>query len=132
MNATDILRKLKFDESKKSLIINATVEYERLLDGANFDREYNPANSATYDFVQVFATSQSELESIITKVFPGGKYDCLFWICYPKGGGKIKSDIKRETVWKAFEIARLRPVAQIAIDETWSALRGRPVEKVGK
>ena len=132
MNTTDILRKLKFDESKKSLIINATVEYERLLAGVNFDKAYNPSNSATYDFVQVFATSQMELESIITQVFPGGKYDCLFWICYPKGGGKIKSDIKRETVWKAFEIARLRPVAQIAIDETWSALRGRPVEKVGK
>ena len=38
--------------------------------------------------------------------FHGGKFDCLFWVCYPKGGGKIKNDIKRETVWKAFEIAR--------------------------
>jgi len=132
MNATEILRKLQFDGSKKSLIINAPVEYERLLAGANFDKEYNPSNSATYDFVQVFATSQSELESIVAKIFTSGKYDCMFWLCYPKGGGKIKSDIKRETAWKAFEIANLRPVSQIAIDETWSALRGRPFEKVGK
>jgi len=132
VNATEIFRKLKFDDSKKSLIINAPVEYERLLTHANFDKEYNPANAATYDFVQIFATSQSELESIVKQVFSAGKYDCLFWICYPKGGGKIKSDIKRETAWKAFEIANLRPVSQIAIDETWSALRGRPFEKIGR
>jgi len=130
--STDILRKLRFDESKKSLIINAPVEYERLLTGTNFDKKYNPSNAATYDFVQIFATSQSELENIVTQVFSSGKYDCLFWICNPKGGGKIKSDNKRETVWKAFGIANLRPVSQIAIDETWSALRGRPFEKVGK
>ena len=132
MNITEILRKLKFDESQKSLIINAPVEYERLLSGVNFNKEYNPSNRATYDFVQIFATSQSELENIVAQVFLSAKYDSLFWICYPKGGSNIKSDIKRETAWKAFEIANLRPVSQIAIDETWSALRGRPFEKVGK
>jgi hypothetical protein len=117
---------------KKSLIINAPAEYEELLDGVNFDKEYNPALAATYDFVQIFATTQSELEKLVDQVCEAGKYDCLFWLCYPKGGGEIKSDVKRETVWKAFEIAALRPVSQIAIDETWSALRGRPSEKVGK
>jgi len=132
MNITDIFKKLKFDNSKKSLIINAPVDFENLLSDVNFDKEYNPSNIATYDFVQIFATSQSELESLVAQVFSSGKYDCLFWLCYPKGGGKIKSDIKRETVWSAFEIANLRPVSQIAIDETWSALRGRPAEKVGK
>ena len=128
----EIFKKLKFDESKKSLIINAPAEYIKMLTGLNFDREYNPSATTAYDFVQLFATSQSELESIVARVYHGGKFDCLFWICYPKGGGKIKSDIKRDTVWKAFEIANLRPVSQIAIDETWSALRGRPFEKVGK
>ena len=61
-----------------------------------------------------------------------GKYDCLFWACYPKGGGQIKSDIKRDTVWKAFDLIGLQAVSQIAIDETWSALRARPAEMVGK
>lgn len=127
MNATDIFKKLKFDDSKKSLIINTPAEYEQLLAGVDYDKEYNPSHTATYDFVQIFAISQSELENTVAQVFQGGKFDCLFWICYPKGGGKIKSDIKRETVWDAFKIANLRPVSQIAIDETWSALRGRPL-----
>ena len=72
------LKKLKFDDSKKSLIINAPVEYDKLLTGADFDREYNPSNATMYDFIQIFATSQSELESIVAQVFSGGKYDCLF------------------------------------------------------
>ncbi|MDR0232277.1 MAG: hypothetical protein LBI82_09190 [Dysgonamonadaceae bacterium] len=131
MNTADIFKKLKIDDTKKSLIVNAPSEYEILLTGIKYDKEYYPTNTKTYDFIQVFATSQSELEKLVTQIFSAGKYDCLFWICYPKGGGKIKSDIKRDTVWKAFEIADLRPVSQIAIDETWSALRGRPFEKVG-
>ena len=45
---------------------------------------------------------------------------------------KIKSDIKRDKVWNAFAIANLIPVTQVAIDETWSAMRGRPGEAVGK
>jgi len=61
-----------------------------------------------------------------------GKYDCLFWICYPKGGGKIRSDLKRDNIWNAFSIVNLRPVTQVAIDDTWSAMRGRPSELVGK
>ena len=44
----------------------------------------------------------------------------------------IKTDIRRDSVWTALEKAGLHPVSQVAIDETWSALRGRPPEMVGK
>ncbi|MBA4409565.1 MAG: hypothetical protein Q8S54_03125 [Bacteroidota bacterium] len=43
-----------------------------------------------------------------------------------------KCDIKRDTVWAALALAGLRPVSQIAINEVWSALRGRDPELVGK
>ena len=66
------------------------------------------------------------------QVKDAGKFDALFWACYPIGGGKIKSDLKREVVWEVLELIRLRAVSQVALDETWSALRGRPHELVGK
>jgi thiamine transporter ThiT len=50
----------------------------------------------------------------------------------PKGGGKIKSDINRNVVWEIAEIVGMQCVTQIAIDETWSAMRCRPKERVGK
>lgn len=132
MDIESIFKKLKLDDTKKLLIVNAPESYKALLTGITHDQNYTHKDSGTYDFVQVFAIAQNELERLTESVADAGKYDCLFWLCYPKGGGSIKSDIKRDTVWSAFSLAGLRPVAQISIDNTWSALRGRPGELVGK
>jgi len=132
MIAPDIFKKLRLDANKTVLIINAPAEYQDILKDITYDNEFNQSKAGLYDFVQVFANKQSELEELTKSVATAGKYDCLFWACYPKGGGKIKSDIKRDTVWTALGLANLRPVSQIAIDETWSALRGRPHDAVGK
>jgi hypothetical protein len=130
MEKEAIFKKLRLNSEQKILILNAPTEYISILEGINFDDK--PQAENLYDFVQVFGYQQDELETFLKSVQKTGKYDCLFWACYPKGTGKIKSDIKRETVWKAFELVGLDTVTQIAIDETWSALRGRPVEMVGK
>ena len=125
MQQEQIFKKLRLDSGKKILIINAPAEYKEMLNGVSFDEK---PISENYDFVQVFATKQVELEQLVKEVGHAGKHDCLFWACYPKGTGSIKSDIKRETVWVAFDLIGLRPVTQIAIDDTWSALRGRPAD----
>jgi hypothetical protein len=48
------------------------------------------------------------------------------WVAYPKGG---RSDINRDSVWPIVGELGLRPVAQVAIDGTWSALRFRPLQE---
>ena len=125
-----ILKKLRSDKRYKVLIINAPEGYLDLFSAQQFDTFFKTAESGNYDFVQVFGISQTELDRLVLQVKEAGKYDCIFWACYPKGGGKIKSDLKRDTVWATLELIGLRPVSQIALDETWSALRGRPLEKV--
>ena len=54
----------------------------------------------------------------------------LLWFTYPKKTAKIKADITRDTGWESVRAAGWRPVTQIAIDETWSALRLRPESEV--
>lgn len=132
MDKEAIFKKIKFGIAENSLIVNAPEEYLSILKGADFDTV--PVNSklGKYGFVQVFASSQAEMEELIKNVAKAGKHDCLFWACYPKGSGKLKYDINRNTVWDALGLAGLRPVSQIAIDEKWSALRGRDPELVGK
>ncbi len=130
MEASAIFKKLRLNDKGALLIVNAPAEYIAILKDIVHDT--SAAAGKKYDFVQVFATRQEELERLCSEVRDAGKYDCLFWACYPKGTGKIKSDIKRETVWKALELAGVQAVTQIAIDDTWSALRGRPTEMVGK
>jgi hypothetical protein len=45
-----------------------------------------------------------------------------FWIAYPKGN---RSDINRDSLWPIVAAHGLRPITQVAIDDTWSALRFR-------
>lgn len=132
MDKEAIFKKLKFGVDQPSLVINTPDEYLEILKGVEFDSEPVKSKMGTYAFVQVFASSQGEMESLIKSVAGAGKHDCLFWACYPKGKGKIKYDLNRDSVWPALALAGLRPVSQIAIDEIWSALRGRDPELVGK
>jgi len=48
----------------------------------------------------------------------------VLWFVYPKGG---RADINRDTLWPMVAVHGLRPITQVAIDETWSALRFRPL-----
>ncbi|MGE5393153.1 MAG: hypothetical protein ACM3P1_00340 [Candidatus Saccharibacteria bacterium] len=132
MDKEAIFKKLKFGVSEEHLVVNAPQEYLQLLEGANFDTTPMESKMGKYGFVQVFASSQSEMESLIKSVAKAGKYDCLFWACYPKSTGKQKYDLNRDTVWPALALADLRPVSQVAINEKWSALRGRDPKLVGK
>lgn len=113
-------------------MINAPEEYLQIMEGADFDTAVDKSKEGTYAFVQVFASSQSEMETLIKSVATAGKHDCMFWACYPKSVGRQKYDLNRDTVWPALGLAGLRPVSQVAINEKWSALRGRDPELVGK
>jgi len=132
MDKESIFKKLKFGIAESNLIVNAPEEYLSILEGAEFDAVPDESKMGKYGFVQVFASSQAEMEMLVKQVAQAGKYDCLFWICYPKGKGKLKYDLNRDTLWPAFGLAGLRPVTQIAINEKWSALRGRNPELIGK
>ncbi len=46
----------------------------------------------------------------------------ILWIAYPKGN---KADINRDSLWKIVADYGMHPNSQIAIDDTWSALRFR-------
>lgn len=77
------------------------------------------------------ASSKAELAQhraiALQALKPGG----LLWFAYPKKSSGLKTDITRDVGWDAVTQAGLKGVAQVAIDETWSALRFRPVEEVG-
>ncbi len=48
-----------------------------------------------------------------------------FWVAYPKGG---RADINRDSLWPILAEHGFRPISQVALDETWSALRFRPLK----
>ena len=48
----------------------------------------------------------------------------VVWVLYPKGN---RTDVNRDSLWRLIAPYGLRPITQVAVDETWSALRFRPI-----
>jgi hypothetical protein len=81
-----------------------------------------PDNAAA---VIAFVTNSSELDSTAAPVIRAARDDRLAWIAYPKAG-KLNTDLSRDVLARLALDRGIQPVRQIAIDETWSALRFRP------
>ncbi len=78
--------------------------------------------------VLAFVTSLDEAARLAPQAFAGGAE--LVWLAYPKGS-QLKTDVNRDRLWKALEGTGWRPVRQISLDATWSAMRFRPAALVG-
>ncbi|WP_432029613.1 hypothetical protein [Streptomyces sp. 1222.5] len=83
-------------------------------------------DAASVDAVLVFVTASSDLLGADAQaVLAAARRDALAWVAYPKAG-KLGTDLNRDTLAAALSGHGVRPVRQIAIDDTWSALRFRP------
>ncbi|MPR35823.1 hypothetical protein [Salmonirosea aquatica] len=122
------LKKLRFKND--GIVLNApkTIEEEFLKLGlkSGFDKESKSTD--TLVFVNNNQEYVSFLESDLDTIEP----DSVLWFAYPKGTSKLKTDINRDTLRATGEEYGITTVAAISIDDTWSALRFRPVDKVGK
>jgi hypothetical protein len=78
------------------------------------------------DAVLIFVNNLTEVERLTPEGIATVRRDGLLWIAYPKGSSKVKTDVNRDTLWKAVQPLGWDAVRQIAIDETWSAIRFRP------
>ena len=77
------------------------------------------------DAVVVFVANRSDLEARARPFIEAARRDALAWIAYPKAG-QLGTDLNRDILWELLGDEGIRPVRQVAIDGTWSALRFRP------
>jgi hypothetical protein len=89
-----------------------------------FDLEF-PAVGASDSAVLLFVRNRDELETEKAPFVAAARADVLAWLAYPKGG-RLGTDLNRDILRAATEADGIRPVRQISIDDTWSALRFRP------
>jgi hypothetical protein len=117
----DILAKLQIKPGQRIAVLAAAAEIPPITPG-----DSNPlAGAADADVTVAFVRSRAELETIAVPAFEAARRDQLAWIAYPKAG-KLGTDLNRDTLAAEVAAEGLRPVRQVAIDQTWSALRFRP------
>ncbi|HZG58798.1 hypothetical protein [Paenibacillus sp.] len=130
----EVWKKLQLHKASRALALHAPGgDYGAVVggvpEGVALDAE--PAGeNGTYDFVHLFVTSVAELEEKAGTALAAIKPDGLLWFSYPKKTSKIKTDINRDAGWKVVRDAGYEAVTQIAVDDTWSALRFRPASAI--
>lgn len=73
----------------------------------------------------VFADDAASLREMLTAHKDELARPKALWVAYPKGN---RANINRDTLWPILAEYGQRPIAQVALDEVWSALRFRPLK----
>jgi hypothetical protein len=122
-----VLQKLLLKPGARAAVLNAPAAYAPVLEQLPSDVQLSTSLSdGPFDFLHAFLTRRDELlqhgPGLRGALKPGG----VLWVSYPKGK-VIPTDLNRDIVRTTAEEVGLQTVSQIAIDETWSALRLKPV-----
>jgi hypothetical protein len=79
------------------------------------------------DGVIAFVRTLAEVDAKGDPVLDAAGADRIAWLAYPKGG-RLGTDLNRDVLWKHMLRKGVQGVRQVAIDDTWSALRFRPAK----
>ena len=124
----DIVKKFKFKDN--GVVLNSPTlleeEFVKLGFKTTFDKKAKGTNTL------VFINDNKEFLDFLKNKLKNIEADSVLWFAYPKGTSKIKTDINRDTIRVTGEEFGITTVTAISIDDTWSALRFRPIDKVGK
>lgn len=121
------VKKFKFKEN--GIVLNAPITIEQELTKLGFKTSFEKNLKSKNTLV--FITNNKEYLNFLKRNLKNIEPDSVLWFAYPKGTSKIKTDINRDTIRVTGEEFGITTVTAISIDDTWSALRFRPIAKVG-
>ncbi len=125
-----LAKKFQVKPNSRWLLHNAPANFLDLLQPLPDGAEIAFNTDGDFTGILLYVTDSGELTAELNLVAPLLKDDTLLWIIYPKKTSKIKTDLEMMSSWNAPAIYGLRPVASAAVNETWTALRFRPEDKV--
>jgi hypothetical protein len=79
------------------------------------------------DVVQLFIHSYLELAEKLPGVKAHLNTNTIFWICFPKQTGKVKTDINRDILTVYAAKMDWKGIGMFSIDNDWAAMRFKPV-----
>jgi hypothetical protein len=123
MTEASLAEKLRIKPGYRILVFNAPDGYLKLLYPLPSGVEIVQSPGMPVDLVHLFVGSQEELESLAPQAMEALKPGGLLWISYPKRSSDVETDISRDVGWDTVLSAGWQGVAQVSVDDTWSALR---------
>jgi hypothetical protein len=120
----------KFRLKYAGVVINAPKDLEKEFVRLGFKTALD--KKSFYNNTVVFVNNKKEFMEFLTNELRNIEHDSVLWFAYLKRGSGISTDINRDILRETAEKFSITTVTAISINETWSALRFRPIEKVGK
>jgi hypothetical protein len=106
-----------FIKGGTALLVNAPPGYTKVLDGS--PAKVTTRASGMADTVLLFATDEAQLKASVPTTMKNVGPATTIWIAYLKGDKQFH----RDTIGALAKSFGLEPVALVAVDDTWSALR---------
>ena len=124
----ELLKKFKF--KSLGVVLNEPVETRHALSLIGFKPDFDPKYKSSNTLV--FLHNKNEFIDFLKNKLEKIEYDSVLWFAYPKKSSGIKTDINRDILMNVGNEHGIDTVTAISINDTWSALRFRPTEMVGK
>jgi hypothetical protein len=81
------------------------------------------AGAESADVVLLFAADRRQLDAALPRCLKKAPETAILWVAYPKLTSALAADLSRDVIRSIAPGYGLDTVAQIAIDDDWSALR---------
>jgi hypothetical protein len=130
-----LAKKLRLADGQVVLVLDAPEGYLELLRPGPAGIRTDHAPAGVHDAVLLFVKGVEELRRRGAAAIHATKPNGLLWIAYPKGGQTAgATDLPATPAWIQRDVLGeitgekgYKPVAFVAVDETWTALRFKRV-----
>ena len=126
-------RKLRLTAEHSVAVLNAPEGYLALLSPGPRGVS-SQVQGQTFDAILLFVRNVDELRRLGAAAIAGVKANGLLWIAYPKGKPAGATDlpatpwwVQRDVLGEITSVTGYKPVAFVAVDDTWTALRFKKV-----
>lgn len=126
-----IAKKLRLGPGQRVAVLNSRAGYQAQLSPGSSAISAHVHSSKAYDVVQLFVNTVDELRRLGPEAIRAVKPAGMLWITYPKGGKtRGVTDLpptpwwtKRDVLGEITSVTGYKPVAFVAIDDNYTALR---------
>jgi hypothetical protein len=128
-------KKLRLAVEHSVAVLNAPDGYVALLDPGPHEIKTQAQPGQTFDAVLLFVRNVDELRRFGVAAIAAVKGSGLLWMAYPKGGKTAGATdlpatpwwMQRDVLGEITSVTGFKPVAFVAVDDTWTALRFKKV-----
>ena len=128
-SGTPLAQKLGLKDGSRALFIDMPASLADLASSRDFVESSRIAAAQIdkalpgYDFIHLFTTARSVLETLAQKLMNLIARDGMIWVSWPKKAAKIATDITEDIIRAVVLPLGLVDVKVCALDETWSGLK---------